>query len=80
MLKWLLFYWMILVFVCDVFFLSKNSVSLKCPITTAGTLLHMNRPLYKETLEKENRLTHGIHSYGQSVLSLFANELDRANR
>ena len=38
MLKRLLFNWMILVFVCDVLFLSKNSVSLKCPITTAGPL------------------------------------------
>ena len=39
MLKGLLFHWMILVFVCDVFFLSKNLVVLKCPITTAGTLV-----------------------------------------
>ena len=37
MLTGLLFYGMMLVFVCNVFFLSKNSVSLKCPITTAGT-------------------------------------------
>ena len=38
MLKGLFFYWMILVFVCDTIFLLKNSVFLKCPITTAGTL------------------------------------------
>ena len=37
MLKGLFFYWMVLVFVCDMFFLYKNSVFLKCPITTAGT-------------------------------------------
>ena len=45
----LFFYWMILVFVCYIFFLSKNSVFLKCPITTAGTL-YMPRPRHRQSV------------------------------